>query len=1176
MPPDRCAVPRQPSRIPLVLGTVVVLHIATMGKSHDATAEVRIQDPASTPTPLVVRNLRRRLWSAFCKEDAAAALRIYKATRSDWEDWIRQEHQQEVTAQRTENRPGGLRRRLSLMRKKSESSLLQGASLSVETNPTLLQASYSDETTTSLLINQFLSSEPFGPDDMMNPLAPYPELDAKRERVVRKRPPKKGRRALWSFLGRGTEESPAEYEADPDTPLTTPLHEAARLGSGELVRLLLDQAMMADPNVRNAKGRTALHCVAGGLTRQEEAHSTSSSTDCMSLPAPQQRKEEYENEELAAKTAIRAMGRFFRKPWTKEETVPPASVPPTGTTDKHALELDRMDASIALLSWRGGEEGAQSISINTVDDDGRTALHYSAEAGRAELCQTLLSHTETILTVIDQQGRTPCELAASAGQEELAANLEARALLYRDPYGMDDELLAQIIQNHAGDHSASKLVAPFDWFKTYSMDQMQVERERRMAEAAGLIQKIVHRRVEGESDLESILGEPVKLVEDEVDISAFSAIHDGYIEPLLEMHGWDVKKAVIAFCNSPSKAMTHCGVSVPAKHTARNLEGKEETCLICCELFAPASTEWKFLSTCSHGFCRSCLGDHLADGARSRTFGLSVKCPHHECKAPLSPLEVMQLSPSSTDFDCLVTTSNNRFVVSNSLLRFCPHPNCPYVVKFSLPDFARSAGLDCDDILQRAGAVCTHQASSRQKKMVSYEGVYDPHYFHHEVEPMRTHRFCFSCGEAHVHWPLECDKLDCWKEEVAKYLKDVEGENMVDEDFNAIAQKIWMKANTRPCPKCHAPIEKDEGCNHMICSNPTCSHEFCWICRKDWKLHSTQTGGYFRCNRWQENIAEHEFYDDPPDPAEVRAPTNEDLSNPSRMQVIYGTAMHESRVAHKKSREVDRFIHHYHRWSAHSQSRSLESKMRESVCKRLKPVVVATKEFTGDPSFNFGDQGLSFLHSAFTELHECRSVLLQSYPFAFYRYTPEDLRHRRYRHLRLLLVKEKRQFENLQSELEMLVEQMSDIVARTHLRANQSQIHFLTVTTADKRKDFSNFLVALFAEEKRKEKPALSTPRPTAESATRITGLSGVVPLEGGRGSELFAEDLREAVQTSLENFRIRMESPELSGVDSDGFGDQLDTSLPPWSCLDCTFFNEAREVPFCEMCGRVCPDEEN
>jgi hypothetical protein len=28
----------------------------------------------------------------------------------------------------------------------------------------------------------------------------------------------------------------------------------------------------------------------------------------------------------------------------------------------------------------------------------------------------------------------------------------------------------------------------------------------------------------------------------------------------------------------------------------------------------------------------------------------------------------------------------------------------------------------------------------------------------------------------------------------------------------------WILANTKPCPKCHRPIEKNQGCMHMTCS----------------------------------------------------------------------------------------------------------------------------------------------------------------------------------------------------------------------------------------------------------------------------------------------------------------------------------------------------------------------
>ena len=133
----------------------------------------------------------------------------------------------------------------------------------------------------------------------------------------------------------------------------------------------------------------------------------------------------------------------------------------------------------------------------------------------------------------------------------------------------------------------------------------------------------------------------------------------------------------------------------------------------------------------------------------------------------------------------------------------------------------------------------------------------------------------------------------------------------------------------------------------------------------------------------------------PPATDEIQEPTDEDLSDPSRMRVVYGTAMHESRVASKKSKEVGRFIHHFHRWSAHTQSRKLENEMGDTVCQRLKPVIDATKEFTGDYDFDFDGKGLSFLHADFSELNECRSVLLHSYPFAYYRYAKIDLRNHR-------------------------------------------------------------------------------------------------------------------------------------------------------------------------------------
>ena len=46
----------------------------------------------------------------------------------------------------------------------------------------------------------------------------------------------------------------------------------------------------------------------------------------------------------------------------------------------------------------------------------------------------------------------------------------------------------------------------------------------------------------------------------------------------------------------------------------------------------------------------------------------------------------------------------------------------------------------------------------------------------------------------------------------------------------------WIKKHTKPCPKCGTKIEKNNGCNHMICTKPGCGVHFCWLC-----LHSADS-----------------------------------------------------------------------------------------------------------------------------------------------------------------------------------------------------------------------------------------------------------------------------------------------------------------------------------------------
>ncbi|CAL5394713.1 unnamed protein product [Camellia sinensis] len=57
-------------------------------------------------------------------------------------------------------------------------------------------------------------------------------------------------------------------------------------------------------------------------------------------------------------------------------------------------------------------------------------------------------------------------------------------------------------------------------------------------------------------------------------------------------------------------------------------------------------------------------------------------------------------------------------------------------------------------------------------------------------------------------------------------------------------------ANSKPCPKCKRPIEKNQGCMHMTCT-PPCKFEFCWLCVSAWSDHGERTGGFYACNRYE-------------------------------------------------------------------------------------------------------------------------------------------------------------------------------------------------------------------------------------------------------------------------------------------------------------------------------------
>ena len=776
---------------------------------------------------------------------------------------------------------------------------------------------------------ELLPSECFLPDDFLDPYGSYEYLPQnkmqqqqhqRRSRTRGQLRRNSGRLPRLAGFGlfRGYAASKSNDDGENDSAneadgfgnsnertLTTPLHEAARLGSHGFMRALLDWG--GDPNIKNGMSRTALHMVAGGLTASEESlaraaeKSTTKHNNCSfeslnggddidvddefrkpgirapKVPPPDSLGSNEESRKgYNRMTNLRSVGRLIKTALcsSKAETTAteaPDSLPSGDMVIKPdpnllgKLRTDRMEATVSILSWTDPKTG-EGPSINAVDSMGRTALHYAAELGRDDVCMAILSKYDAILTIVDELGATPCELAAEQGHPDLAAQLEARAILYCDPYGADDDMMAAILAPVPNDPDGqdldqgnrASLVPPFSWFDTLSMEEAREERVKRLQIGLRKMKDAVQIRDVGvkltaintvsNTSVASAKrwneeNEPDVCADEENDgafedanitrVESFSHLEETHVELFLSHYKWNLSAAMDAFRKDPFNSFKEAGIPIPSGPSltpdgqkafwkaddeedpgSTDLKSLPRTCLICYDDNIEKD-EWKALAGCDHGFCSECLREYVSDCAGTKSTGLCIPCPHHECQVPLSPAVISELLSLAPDVQTRLMDDAVENCVSCAFdMRFCPYPGCSGVV-LRKDDLVKSMGLD-SEFLDFAGAVCTQNAirysqlasSAGNKKGSSkftYEGVDDSEYFNCRSvrQPRKAHRFCFSCGEE-AHWPVTCERLEAWKQKVREEIEGLDDgiqNEKGDRSFNDLAQKLWIKANTRPCPQ---------------------------------------------------------------------------------------------------------------------------------------------------------------------------------------------------------------------------------------------------------------------------------------------------------------------------------------------------------------------------------------
>ena len=227
--------------------------------------------------------------------------------------------------------------------------------------------------------------------------------------------------------------------------------------------------------------------------------------------------------------------------------------------------------------------------------------------------------------------------------------------------------------------------------------------------------------------------------------------------------------------------------------------------------------------------------------------------------------------------------------------------------------------------------------------------------------------FCFRCG-SEAHDPCTCQQLQTW--------------NLKCQDESETAN--WILANTKKCPECMTRIEKNQGCNHMTCK--ICKFEFCWICNGSWASHGADSGGYYKCNKFDV------------------APVDSSAS-----------------AAEKAKAELDRYLHYYQRYHAHDASLKFASKQRLSAEKKM----VEQQELYKSAWID-----VQFLKHAVDLVIDCRRVLKYTYAYGFF-----------------LSGNEQPLFEHQQEMLEKNTEKLQELCEEDLQKIDRTQIVNLTRVT---------------------------------------------------------------------------------------------------------------------------------
>lgn len=332
---------------------------------------------------------------------------------------------------------------------------------------------------------------------------------------------------------------------------------------------------------------------------------------------------------------------------------------------------------------------------------------------------------------------------------------------------------------------------------------------------------------------------------------------------LMNHFKWDVEQLMNEYytANDLDLFFESASIHNPESLLANTVDDPTNECEICLLPFTEGGT-LNFL--CGHQFCDTCCCQYFEEKILNDGEAIRIQCPHTNCKMLVDDETILNLisEKAVNRWEMLIA---QKFVMSHPLMRFCQSEDCDYTVKIKMVEQVDPIKVTCK---------CGYES-------------------------------CLQCGEM-WHDSVTCDLLKKW---IIDIIEDVESAK-------------WLQENAKQCPNCKINIEKNGGCNHMSCRS--CRHEFCWLCKRNWREHT-----YAGCNQFQQN--ENNF--------------------------------------------SERLLHYSLRYNNHIRSVRLERGLYNSVETRMHNLE-GTEGLTRNE--------VSFLKRAVDSLRRSRQMLISTYVFAFY------------------------------------------------------------------------------------------------------------------------------------------------------------------------------------------------